>query len=108
MGMDPSGVFDQTSKPLQNVWDEWCWYQSNYDNDCGSLSDAFETTLDALIAGHVSLVPDTEAVLLSCAICEDQEDMPSRSDMDMCDFLREIVTDFAGHRSMAEFELHAS
>ena len=101
--ISPSGMFE-TAKPLRNVWDEWCWYQANYDNDCGALSDAFETTLDAMIAGHVAELPSTEAILLSCAICEDQEGMPSRCDHSLCAFLREVITDSAGRRSMAEFE----
>lgn len=44
--MPAQGLFEgDTGCQLKTVWDEWCWYQAKYDDDCGSLSWAFEETL---------------------------------------------------------------
>ena len=102
--MDASGIFDGESNRLKSVWDEWCWYQTNYDNDTYMLSYGFEETLDDMISGTVSEIPQSEAVLLSCAVCENQEHMPARSDDEICAVVRDVVTEAASRRSLDRFE----
>lgn len=102
--MPAVGCFEDTAKPLKSIWDEWCWYQAKYDNDCGSLSDAFEQTLDEIVSGSVHELNDEEAVLISCAVCEDQQGMPGRSDDDICRAVRDVVTEAASRRSLVQFE----
>ncbi|WP_206478004.1 hypothetical protein [Halomonas sp. KRD171] len=102
--MPASGMFEYTAKPLKSFWDEWCWYQAKYDNDCGSLSSAFELTLESMISVTVRELPNEEAVLISCAVCEDQQNMPARSDDEICNSVRDVVTEAAGSRSLARFE----
>ncbi|MGM1052485.1 MAG: hypothetical protein ACQEXO_08835 [Pseudomonadota bacterium] len=101
------GIFEgHTGRPLKTLWDEWCWYQEKYDNDFGSLSSAFEQTLDGMISGTVADLSQEEAVLMSCAVCEDQTNMPARSDDEICAVVRDIVTEAAGCRSLERFEVY--
>ncbi|WP_299374909.1 hypothetical protein [uncultured Tateyamaria sp.] len=103
--MPAVGMFEDTAEPLKTVWDEWCWYQEKYDSDTGMLSDGFEETLDSMVAGTVSELPHSEAVLISCGVCEDQDHMPARSDDDICAVVRQVVTEAASKRSMDRFEV---
>ncbi|MGP9590705.1 MULTISPECIES: hypothetical protein [unclassified Halomonas] len=98
------GIFEDTMKPLKSVWDEWCWYQANYDNDCGSLSDAFEQTLNGIVSCSVSELGHEEAVLISCAVCVDHQSMPGRSNDDISHAVRDVVTEAASRRSLSRFE----
>lgn len=103
--MPAVGCFEYTAKPLKSIWDEWCWYQAKYDNDCGILSDAIEQTLDGIVSSCVQELDYEEAVLISCAVCEDQQGMPGRSDDDICHAVRDVVTEAASHRALERFEV---
>ncbi|WP_425040855.1 hypothetical protein [Primorskyibacter sp. S187A] len=103
--LDASGIFEGEAQGIKTVWDEWCWYQEKYDSDTGMLSWAAEEILDGMIAGTVSVLPHSEAVLISCGVCEDQAHMPARSDDDICAVVREVVTEAASKRSMDRFEV---
>lgn len=49
-------------------------------------------------------LPHTEAVLLSCAVAEEQEGMPARSDDEITETVRDVIREAASRRSMARFE----
>ncbi|WP_282048021.1 hypothetical protein [Sulfitobacter mediterraneus] len=104
--IDSVGVFEGEAPKLRSLWDEWCWYQHRYGSDCGSLSQSFEMSLNALIEGTVEELGQAEAVLLSTAIAEDQTDMPNRSDDEISAVVRDVITEAAGYRSMSRFEIY--
>jgi hypothetical protein len=101
-----SGIFSDETKGMKSVWDEWCWYQAHYDNDCGALSSAFEDTLSSMILAILQEVEPDEAVLLTCAAAEEQDCMPYRSDEVMAAVLHDMVTEAAGMRSVSRFEVY--
>ncbi len=101
-----SGIFASETRGMKSIWDEWCWYQAQFDNDCGMLSSAMEDTLLSLILAVVQEVEPDEAVLLTCAAAEEQDGMPYRSDDVMAAVLRDMVTEAAGMRSVSRFEVY--
>ena len=100
-----SGQFEGEARGLKTVWDEWCWYQHKYDSDCGLLSWAFEETLNGMIAGLLREIEEEEAVLITIAVCDVQDNMPARDDAELIDAIRECVTEAAAERSLARFEV---
>lgn len=58
-----------------------------------------------MICGEVVKLKKEEAVIISCAVCEDQSNMPARDDDAICVVIREIVTESAGRRSLERFEI---
>lgn len=103
-GQAASGWFVDQAQHLETLWDEWCWYQAKYDSDCGAMSEAFEVTLAAWVAGAVEDIPLKEAVLLTYAASEFHDERPSRDDELLCRVLRDLITDAAGQRDLSQFE----
>jgi hypothetical protein len=74
----PSGVFDDLG--ARHVWDEYCWaiQEGPYDNEIGcddvnlgSLSDAFDETLRALLTADLENLPKHTMTFLS-ALAQDE------------------------------------
>jgi hypothetical protein len=53
---DSVGIFEGEAPKLRRLWDEWCWYQHRYGSGCGSLSQSFEMSLDAMIEGRCTRI----------------------------------------------------
>ena len=89
----------------KSVCNEWCSYQAKYDNCTGMQSYSFKQTLHGIIGGTVTEIPQSAAVLLSRAVCEDPGHMHARSDDDIRESVRDVVTEAASKRSSDRFEV---
>ena len=101
-----SGLFSEETKGMKSIWDECCWYQANYGDDTGMMSDAFEETLESMILAYVQELDHAVAVLLTCAAAEDQTNMPCQSDDIICSVVRDLVTEAASLRNISRFEVY--
>lgn len=98
------GIFGD-SIPLKTFWDEVCWFcQKGYEDT--PADTPLEMAITAYIESVVEKIPETEAVLMSCAASQDQDGMPDRSDHELCRALGEYVSEIAASRSLEAFEIY--
>lgn len=103
---EASGIFEGEAEGLRSLWDEWCWYQANHGSDMVLLSDAAEQMLDGFIASVVEELPKTEAILLTKAAAEDEEDAGGYDPSMISGVVREVICEAASRRSMSRFEVY--
>jgi|GEM_PF-5716159 len=103
---EASGIFDGEAVGLRSLWDEWCWYQANHGSDTALLSDAAEQMLDGFIASVVEELPKTEAILLTKAAAEDEEDAGGYDPSMISGVVREVICTASSRRSMSRFEVY--